>query len=474
MTGRRVVILGAGVSGLGAGRQLARAGYDVVVLEKEGWVGGLSATFRRSGYAFDYGPHNFHSYLPEVEDFVFRELGVAMERKSSQSAMIQFRGRAVPYPIKGLKALTVLDPLTALRGASDFFFSRFKLRLGNPGETSFEDWIVHRYGRTLYRIYFGPYAEKVWGLPGGRIDLLVASKRVPTASLLELLIRAVFRTGPRRSHSEDTETVRSYYPQQGIGVVSEALAAGIREAGGRILLNATPQRIQTRDGRATSVEYLCENRPGTVSCDALINTIPLNEFTSRLGADLPAAPLRFRSMALLYLLVDRPRVFDVPWMYFSDPDDPNLVFNRIYEVGNFSRQMTPPGKSLLCLEITCRQGDALWQAEPAALAARCAGYLERRGFFRRAEVEEFFVKRLPVAYPVFELGYRRSLARHLAQVERFANVATLGRQGAFTYTNVDHCLGMALLLESHVRKNPDFALAGGFRAFHEELGAQFG
>jgi len=471
---KTVVILGAGVSGLGVGWLLSRDGYDVVVLEKEKEIGGLAATFQRSGYAFDYGPHNFHTHFPEVEDFVFRRLGVPMEFKPLQSAKIFFGGKSVPYPIKGLRALTVLDPWTALRGSADFIFTRLKLRLERPHEKSFKDWITHRYGRTLYQIYFGPYAEKVWGLPGEKIDLVVASKKVPTASLLELLIRALFRTGPRRLHSEDTETVRSYYPEAGIGAVSEKLAAGILARGCRILMNAVPRTIHHQNGSVTEIEYLQDRGPGRLQADLLINTIPLNEFVTLLGGSLPASRLQFRSMVLVYLIVGRERVFDVPWMYFNDPADPDVLFNRAYEVGNFSRGMTPPGKSVLCLEITCALDDQTWKTEADDLAASCIRYLERHGFFRRAEVEDAFIKRLPVAYPVFEVGYRSALRKHLDIVGRFANVASIGRQGGFTYSNVDHCLAMAMDLQAFIKKDPGFENPDGFRTFQNSLIEKFG
>src|SRR3954469_9174202 len=45
--GRRVVVLGAGVSGLCAAYELDRAGYDVTILEGQRRAGGRSLTLRR-------------------------------------------------------------------------------------------------------------------------------------------------------------------------------------------------------------------------------------------------------------------------------------------------------------------------------------------------------------------------------------------------------------------------------------------
>lgn len=472
--GQKVVILGAGVSGLGIGWKLARDGFDVTVLEKENHIGGLSATFHHQGFSYDYGPHNFHTHMPHVQDFVFDELGVKMEPKHLKASKIFFRKKLVDYPIKGLQALTTLDPLTAFLSASDFALTRLKLRLFAYEERSFEDWIVHRYGRGLYNIYFGPYAEKVWGLPGSKIDQVVASKKVPTASLTELLIRAIFRTEAKREHTEDLETVDSYYPRQGIGALAHKLADGIIEADGRVQLNAEPVRINTQDNEAVSLDYLFHDRPASETVDYLINTIPLDKFTGLLGGPNKRSDLKYRSMVLLYMVVDHPQILDVPWMYFNDPGDRDLIFNRVYEVGNFSREMGMTGKSALCFEITCDLDDELWKAETKDLFTICCRYMERNKFFKQDEVDDFFAKRLEVVYPVFEVGYSEHLAEHLALVKSFSNVTTIGRQGAFTYTNIDQCLAMALRLYDYIKANSKKGKKVQLGPFLDELINEFG
>ncbi|MBJ7247643.1 MAG: NAD(P)-binding protein, partial [Thermoleophilia bacterium] len=54
--GARVVIVGAGVGGLGAGVRLAAAGFDVLVLEAAAQVGGKLGIARSEGHTFDTGP----------------------------------------------------------------------------------------------------------------------------------------------------------------------------------------------------------------------------------------------------------------------------------------------------------------------------------------------------------------------------------------------------------------------------------
>jgi len=69
----RVAVLGAGPAGLAAAWHLARQGHEAVVLEREGRVGGQSATLGADGFRLDYGPHAYHVRGTRV-DALYREV----------------------------------------------------------------------------------------------------------------------------------------------------------------------------------------------------------------------------------------------------------------------------------------------------------------------------------------------------------------------------------------------------------------
>lgn len=66
----KIGIIGAGLSGLIAGKRLAKAGHDVTVIEKNRKLGGRLATFKREGQIFDYGVSSIISSDPTFESFL--------------------------------------------------------------------------------------------------------------------------------------------------------------------------------------------------------------------------------------------------------------------------------------------------------------------------------------------------------------------------------------------------------------------
>lgn len=70
---KKVVIIGAGFSGLAASAVLARKGFDVTVVEKNLLPGGRARKFSAEGFTFDMGPSWY--WMPDVMDKFFADFG---------------------------------------------------------------------------------------------------------------------------------------------------------------------------------------------------------------------------------------------------------------------------------------------------------------------------------------------------------------------------------------------------------------
>ena len=69
----RVGVVGGGLGGLASACVLAARGYEVLLLERNGWLGGKAAVLESQGFRFDMGPTILT--LPSVLDRIFREAG---------------------------------------------------------------------------------------------------------------------------------------------------------------------------------------------------------------------------------------------------------------------------------------------------------------------------------------------------------------------------------------------------------------
>jgi monoamine oxidase len=73
--GKRILVIGAGMAGLTAARQLAEAGRKVLVLEARDRVGGRILTLRDQGEILELGAEFIHGRPPELWDLI-REAGL--------------------------------------------------------------------------------------------------------------------------------------------------------------------------------------------------------------------------------------------------------------------------------------------------------------------------------------------------------------------------------------------------------------
>jgi phytoene desaturase len=71
--GKKVSIIGAGISSLSSAAFLAKAGYDVTIFEKNETIGGRARQFNVDGFVFDMGPSWY--WMPDVFERFYQQFG---------------------------------------------------------------------------------------------------------------------------------------------------------------------------------------------------------------------------------------------------------------------------------------------------------------------------------------------------------------------------------------------------------------
>ena len=436
------IVLGGGLAGLSAAHAFASKGISPHVFEADDTVGGLSKTIVRDGFRFDLGGHRFHTKDKAVEALVRDLLGDEL-RKVGRKSQIYMNGRFFDYPLKPLNSLSGLGLSTVARIIMDYAIERIKaLFQPDPGD-SLEDWVVRNFGRKMFDIYFKVYSEKVWGIPCNRISRSWVERRIEGLSLATA-IKNAFSSAVGR----DLPTLidNFLYPALGIGRLSDRFAEEINRTG--CVHTSSPVQRVMHDGRTiTSVLAGPVGDLTEVVADHYVSTIPLTALAGMMDPAPPqqvleaASSLGYRDLVIAAVVVDKPVVTELSWLYIPDEDFP---FGRIHEPKLWSSDMAPPEKTLLVVEFFCFKGDSLWNSSDEQIMEHSREGLQKLGFLEPEEVSKGWVLRIPGAYPLFEIGYEAHARVLMDYFSAFENLVIAGRSGKFAYLNMDHAIASGM------------------------------
>ena len=455
---KRIFILGAGVTGLAAAdRLLEIGGHEVTVVEAEPAVGGLAATVVRDGIATDLGPHRIHTELPEVRDLLPDLLGdrLLSVRRSSR---MYLDGHWLSYPLHKREMLRALGVGKVARFAAGLAAARMVGLFSRQPPATFEDALKRAFGGAAYRAVFKPYARKVWRAEPSQLSAEIARVRLPEQGMSASLGRVAGGAGPVREF---------LYVRGGIGQLCDRLAERIQQRGGRLLLNSRATHLKPGPKGVSALVVLQPSETVTLDADAVISTIPL----PLLGAMLPNADplmraalanLEYLSILLIVLVANQERIGPDHWLYF--PQEPPSV-TRVSEPKNFDASLAPAGKTGLCCEITLRRDETRWEKSSDDMARKVERELAATGLFPQGNIVSHFAVRKDWAYPIYRVGFEKTLATVWPFLAHVSNLITTGRQGLFNHNNIDHCLVMGRRAAEAMAANLTPA-----RAWYDSLG----
>jgi protoporphyrinogen oxidase len=425
----RVLIVGAGPTGLGAAFRLQELGCESFeVIEATDRPGGLAASVVDArGFTWDLGGHIQFSHYAYYDEALARLGGEWLEHE--RESWVWVCGTWVPYPFQyNLHRLPAPARRRALAGLS----AAAAAAQPAPAAT-FGEWIDRTFGEGIAALFMRPYNRKVWGYPLDELEAGWVGDRVAVPDLQR--VRRNVRE--RRDDVSWGPNHRFRFPLRGgTGWIWDQMAAQI----------ATP-RLRYRT-RLTSVDLgrrharLDDGR--VLSWDTLISSIPLDRLCQRV-VDLPAeiarAATRLRHSAVHILGVGvrgvQPEALRRKcWMYFPDPESP---YYRVTVFSNYSPHHVPAGGGHWSLMAEVCE-TAHRPVDSRALPTRVVDALRRDGLLPAgAEVLGVWHHREEHGYPTPFLGRDGVLAAVRAALEP-GRVFSRGRFGAWKYevSNQDH------------------------------------
>ncbi|MDB6452899.1 UDP-galactopyranose mutase [Falsirhodobacter sp. 20TX0035] len=158
---KRILIVGAGLSGAVVGRTLAEAGHAVKVVDRRPHIAGNCHTERDADtgvMVHVYGPHIFHTDDAEVWDYVN---GFAAFRPYRNRVKTTSGGAVYSLPVNLHTINQFYGRTFRPAEARAFLEEQADTTIADP--QTFEDQALRFVGPDLYEAFFKGYTQKQWG-----------------------------------------------------------------------------------------------------------------------------------------------------------------------------------------------------------------------------------------------------------------------------------------------------------------------
>lgn len=522
---KQAIIIGAGPAGLTSAYELLkRTNIKPVILEKSGDIGGISKTVNYKGNRIDIGGHRFFSKSDRVMNWWLNMMPVQADANNTFTINYQNKSREVSpgkyingrndseedtkVPSTGGdlgeadKVMLVRKRLSRIYFLRKFFtypiqlsfdtlaklglwttvaimFSYLKAQLlPHKPEKNLEDFMVNRFGKVLYRLFFKDYTEKVWGRPCNTISAEWGAQRIKGVSISKAIQHAVQSAIKKKEKGNDTDIAQKgtetslieqfLYPKFGPGQLWEEVARQVVEMGGRILMQQDVQHIYTSGGNKVTAVAAVNQATGETSYlegDYFFSTMPVQELIRGMDGPIPgdvqhvASGLQYRDFITVGILLNnmsfrdkktgewKPLELKDTWIYIQEKD---VKVGRLQLFNNWSPYMVKdPGTVWVGMEFFCNTTDDFWQMPDEEIKQLAIRELEEMGLASQANVLDATVLRMEKTYPAYFGTYEQfDLVKQF--INKFENLFLVGRNGMHKYNNSDHSMLTAMVAVDNI------------------------
>jgi len=333
---KKVVIIGAGPTGLGAAYRLQELGYNNwEICESNSYIGGLASSFEDDkGFTWDIGGHLLFSHYDYVHKLVAKLLGDEYLLHQRDS-WIWVLNHWVPYPfqnnIRYLPKDKVLECLLGL----------IEIQGQNDDSKNFQEWILNTFGEGIAKYFMLPHNRKLWAHPLESMDKNWIAERVSVVNIEKVLKNVLYELddvdwGPNSQFKFPLYGGTGGLFNRFMPYIQDHLSLG---------QEMTAANVETK-----VVKFSSGREAGY---DVLINTTPLDQFifkmTPKVDFLIEAAKLlKHNGIFSIGIAVRKPCPSKKCSLYFPES---NYCFHRATYFSNYSPNNVPDAKryySLMC------------------------------------------------------------------------------------------------------------------------------
>ena len=425
MSARNIVVLGAGLAGLG----FARHWPGCRVFEAEAVPGGHARSHEFAGAWFDRGAHICHSQDPAWLELVCA--ATPLHEMAKSTVLNHKAGRWFAYPVQN--HLFDLPPADRAAALADFLAAQEQYRGREPKH--YEEWCRFQYGDFLVENFYRLYTAKYWHVPMAELATDWLGGRLLPSQVANIVAGA---QGPAEEKQTVFRTFR--YPRRG-GFY--AMLARLPD-GVDLRLNRRAVRV---DAQKRIVTFAGGSEEGF---DSLVSTIPLPQLAAMVPDAPPdvraaAAKLRALRQYCVNVVVDRDNLSPANWFYVYDPE---IDVSRVSFPFSLSGEAN--GRTAIQAEIFV-PGAA--RPDETALREKAVADLGRLLKFSAADVNAAEIRAYPMSYVVSDLD-RAAAVRHVRDWLRGRGIETAGLFGAWEYVWSDRAFAAGRALAQAMEKAP--------------------
>jgi protoporphyrinogen oxidase len=390
MEKKRVVVIGAGLSGLAASFDLVRAGCHVTLLEASSDFGGLASSFKLEGNPIE----RFYHFICRTDSQLMKlvdELGLSSKVHWHQSRTSFYHNgklRAFGSPFDLLRFNAV--PLTQrIRFGLHVMHSRYRSEWKRLDQMPAKPWLIECIGEEAYnviwhpllKVKFGDYHDKIsaawiWH----RIWRVAASRR----SLLERETFGCMENG--------TATVVDALVSWLKGHPNADLRAGVRV-----------QPLEVKDGAVSEVR----TGDAVFPCDAVISTAALpalDRLVPGREEDYFKRARKVEYIGVVCMLLSLKQPFSRN--FWTNINDPRISFNGIVEQTALNKNLKAAGLNVIYIPYYLPTSEPRYSASNEDLFDEYTAMLKLvNPNFSKDWVKEYHVFRAPYAQPIFTTNF---------------------------------------------------------------------
>jgi protoporphyrinogen oxidase len=157
--------------------------------------------------------------------------------------------------------------------------------------------------------------------------------------------------------------------------------------------------------------------------------------------NIPYKNLDYLSIILYCCSLEKAPRHLFQWCYYGNYD---IVFNRISNPSLFDPDLVPASRHALVAEVTCREGDSLWN-NPGQIQSKILHDFTKVDLIEYPDlISSIYIHKIKDAYPIYSIDYKNSLTSFMNKLYDYKNLSIGGRTGRFWYNNMDHSIEDAI------------------------------